>query len=55
METVFLKLNLSKYLNPITDLEEIQKTEEHVKHHGIAFSKIQAVENSAGQTTQFLQ
>ena len=31
-----------------TNLEEIQKTEEHVKHHGIAFSKIQAVEYSAG-------
>lgn len=45
-----------KLLDPTTNLQEIQKTEEHVKqYHKKAFSKIQAVENFTGQRTQFLQ
>lgn len=50
------ELNLIKPLALTTNLQQIQGTEESVKHHfRDAVSKIQAMEDPAGQMTQFLQ
>lgn len=43
-------------IDPISNLQEMRKTEEHVKqYHGDAVSKILTMGNSTGQKTEFLQ
>lgn len=47
---------LRPLLDPISNLQEMRKTEEHVKqYHGDAVSKILTMGNSTGQKTEFLQ
>lgn len=51
-----LKPTLTTFLDPTTNLQEIQRMEKHVKlYYGNIITKIQTMKNSVRQTTLVLQ